>query len=1015
MQSTIFNPPSMDLFQQYIHISKYARWREDLGRRETWMETVQRYVDFFDKRFDYKFTNILQGKIKNAIYTLQVMPSMRCMMTAGTALDRENVAGFNCAYLAINTKRSFAESLYILMCGTGVGFSCENEDVTSLPLVPASLSPSQNVIVVGDSKKGWAKALNQLLAALWDGDIPQIDYSKIRPAGAPLKTFGGRASGPEPLKRLFDFSIRMFRHAANRKLLPIEVHDLMCMIGEIVVVGGVRRSALISLSDLYNKDLANAKSNFAVDQYSLINETDAEWTYTVTMKRNQPTQPTYKIVLRKADQQWLQSMLEITKTIPWFVVEPQRGLSNNSVAYTEKPDAEVFLHEWLSLVASKSGERGIFNREAARKQASKWGRRRADAKYGCNPCCVVGETKILTDRGYVEIKSTVGSDTTIWNGKEWSSVVPFAVGTHPTLEVLLSNGATIRCTENHKFLTATGTRHAGEERVEAKDLVVGQRLAKYDMPVIQDGTAVYGVDAYSQGFYSGDGTTGLPRSWLYEPKYMCKDRLIGRFGEQTGLMKRVEWIHGPMLAKDFVPLDADLAYKLDWLAGVLDSDGSVTRDKNGCGFQIASIDKDFLNNIRLLLTTIGVQAKVVFLADAGLRIMPDGKGGEKEYQCKETNRICIGNAETAHLASLGLKTTRLQFAGTPQRSAGRFITVKSVTPIGQYEHFCFDEPKNHSGTFNGVVTGQSEIILRDKQFCNLSEVVARADDTIDSLAEKVEIAAIIGTMQASLTKFDFLSEKWEKNTREEALLGVSITGIYDNELLSGGLGKDFLIKTLDALRNKARSVNEVWAPKIGVNVSAAITCTKPSGTVSQLVNSASGIHPRHNKSYIRTVRIDKKDPLYQFMLDKGFPIEDDMSRPKSTAVVSFPITAPEGCITRDDVGAIESLEIWLIYQRHWCEHKPSVTITVRDEEWMDVAAWVYKNFDEISGVSFLPHSDHTYQQAPYQDITAEQLVEWTAKNPQPTIDWTDLAKYEIEDNTISSQTLACVGGVCELN
>ena len=630
----------MDLYQQYIHISRYSKWQDDLGRREMWEETVQRYIDYFDKVTEFKHTEILNGKVKQYILELKVMPSMRALMTAGEALERENLAGFNCSYLAVNSKRSFAEALYILMCGTGVGFSCERQEVSKLPSIPEEIVKSKNVIRVADSKEGWAKAYHALLGFLWNGVIPEINYDDVRPAGARLKIFGGRASGPAPLKRLFMFTIDIFNNAKNRKLTSLEVHDLMCMIGEIVVVGGVRRSALISLSNLSDQRMRDAKSG------------------------------------------------------QWWTDNPQRGLANNSVAYTEKPSAEIFMEEWLSLVKSKSGERGIFNRVAAQKQANKWGRRSEEHSYGTNPC--------------------------------------------------------------------------------------------------------------------------------------------------------------------------------------------------------------------------------------------------------------------------------------------------------------------------------SEIILRDKQLCNLSEVIVRAEDTVDTLLEKLEIATILGTFQATQTNFGFVSELWSENTTEEALLGVSLTGIKDNIMMSGQQGLEILKKTLNMMRDHARSVNEEWSERLGINVSTSITCVKPSGTVSQLCDTASGIHDRHNSHYIRTVRVDKKDPLYHFMVSKGFVIEDDAMRPDSTAVVSFAIKAPKDCVTRDETSALEAAELWLMYQREWCEHKPSVTITVKDEEWPEVGAWVYKHFDEVSGISFLPHTDHTYQQAPYQDLTEEEYEAWIAEHPMPEVDWKDLSEFEKEDNTISSQILACTGNNCEL-
>ena len=622
----------MDNYQRFIHVSRYARYIPELKRRENWDETVTRLTDFIKKHQPKLGKDI--DRIHDAVLKLEVMPSMRLLMTAGEACERDNIAAYNCSYLAMNNKRAFSECLYILMNGTGVGFSCERQEIEKLPQIPSSINPCDDTIVVGDSKLGWAKAFKKLLSSLWEGDIPTIDYSRVRPAGARLKTFGGRASGHEPLKRLFDFVTETFINARGRKLTSIEVHDITCMIGEIVVVGGVRRSALISLSNLSDKRMREAKMGNWFDK----------------------------------DQ------------TPW------RGLANNSVAYTEKPDMETFLDEWVSLIKSKSGERGIFNRIASQKQAAKWKRRSESMTYGTNPC--------------------------------------------------------------------------------------------------------------------------------------------------------------------------------------------------------------------------------------------------------------------------------------------------------------------------------SEIILRDKQFCNLTEVVIRSEDTQATLLEKVRLATILGTFQSTLDKFQFLSSDWHKNTTEERLLGVSLTGIMDNKFMANP-DPQFL----EEMRDEARRTNRKYAKLLEVPESASITCVKPSGTVSQLVDSASGIHSRHSNYYIRTVRIDKKDSLYEFLKDKGVAVEDEVYRPDSTAVFSFPIKSPRGSVTRDDRSALEELETWLIYQRYWCEHKPSVTINVRDHEWLEVGAWVYKHFDEISGISFLPHSDHSYQQAPYQEVDKETFKQALKETPQ-LIEFEELIEYD--DNTEASQTLACTGNSCEI-
>jgi len=628
-------------YQEFIHLSRYSRWLPDEGRRETWSETVGRYFDFFQSKLDeeenYKLTPEERKELEEAVLSQKVMPSMRCLMTAGEALKRENIAGYNCSYIAVDSPRAFDEILYILMNGTGVGFSVERQDVAKLPVVAEELHPTDTTIVVPDSKLGWAKSLKELIHLLYSGQIPSWDLSKVRPAGAPLKTFGGRASGPEPLDQLFRFASSIFRNAAGRKLSSLECHDLVCKIAEIVVVGGVRRSALISLSNLSDDRMRVAKSG------------------------------------------------------QWWEDHGQRALANNSACYSEKPEIGIFMDEWKSLYDSKSGERGIFNRESAKKQAGRNGRRDNDWDFGTNPC--------------------------------------------------------------------------------------------------------------------------------------------------------------------------------------------------------------------------------------------------------------------------------------------------------------------------------SEIILRSKQFCNLSEVVIRSTDTMRSLKEKVRLATILGTFQSTLTNFRYLTKDWNNNTEEERLLGVSLTGIMDSTLTNGT--DDGLEKRLEQLKQVAVETNAEWAKKIGIPQSAAITCVKPSGTVSQLVDSASGIHARHNPYYIRTVRADKKDPLALYMKDAGFPCEDDVMKPEHTSVFSFPMKAPEGAIMRQDKNALEQLELWLTYQKAWCEHKPSVTISVKEDEWFDVGAWVYKHFDYMSGVSFLPYSEHVYKQAPYQDID-KKTYEAELKTMPKEVDWALLSQYENSDMTEGAQELACTAGGCEI-
>ena len=630
-----------DPYRNFIHVSRYSRWLEDKGRRETWVETVDRYMDFMRshlvKNYNYDANDIKFAQIREAILNHKVMPSMRAMMTAGPALERDNIAAYNCSFIAVDSLRAFDEAMYILMNGTGVGFSVEQKYVNNLPVIAEEFYPTNTTIVVEDSKLGWAKSFKELLGLLTMGQIPEWDMSKVRPAGARLKTFGGRASGPEPLNDLFKFTVETFKIAKGRRLKPIEAHDLMCKIGEVVVVGGVRRSALISLSNLDDFEMAKAKSG------------------------------------------------------QWWEQEPQRALANNSAVYNSKPNVAQFLREWRNLYESKSGERGIYNMDSVRKHIEKFGRRDASKVMGTNPC--------------------------------------------------------------------------------------------------------------------------------------------------------------------------------------------------------------------------------------------------------------------------------------------------------------------------------GEILLRPNQFCNLTEVVIDADDTEDTLAEKIRIASILGTWQSTLSNFKYIRKTWKDNTEEERLLGVSLTGIFGNPL-TGTLHKN-LASMLASLREIAVETNVDEADRLGIEHSTAVTTVKPSGTVSQLTGVSSGIHPWYSKHYIRTVRADNKDPLTQFLKDFGVPNEPDVMKPEATTVFSFPIAAPKNAVVTEDLSAIDHLEVWKTYRTHWTEHNPSVTINVKEEEWVDVAAWVYKNFDYIGGVSFLPASEHSYKQAPYQPISEKEYKEALASMPK-RIPWESLPLYEIEDSTTGSQELACTAGACDI-
>ena len=630
-----------DPYRNFIAVSRYSRWIENQGRRETWSETVDRYIDFMKdhlvKNYNYKQDDIKFAQVKDAILNHKVMPSMRSLMTAGPALERDNIAAYNCSFIAVDSLRAFDEAMYILMNGTGVGFSVEQKYVSNLPVIAEELFPTNTTIVVEDSKLGWAKAYKELIGLLVTGQIPEWDMSKVRPAGARLKTFGGRASGPEPLNDLFKFTVEQFKIAAGRRLKPIEAHDIMCKVGEVVVVGGVRRSALISLSNLDDFEMAKAKSG------------------------------------------------------QWWETEGQRALANNSAVYNAKPNTAQFLREWRNLYESKSGERGIYNMDSVRKHIDKFGRRDSSKVTGTNPC--------------------------------------------------------------------------------------------------------------------------------------------------------------------------------------------------------------------------------------------------------------------------------------------------------------------------------GEILLRANEFCNLTEVVIDANDTEETLRDKIRLATILGTWQSSLTNFKYIRKSWKDNCEEERLLGVSLTGIFGNPI-TGTVHKG-LSEMLDRLRESSIEINKNEAEVLGINPSVAITTVKPSGTVSQLTGVSSGIHPWYSEHYIRTVRADNKDPLTTFLKDFNVPHEPDVMKPDTTTVFSFPVKAPKNAVVTKDLSAIEHLEVWKVYRTHWTEHNPSVTINVKEDEWLDVGAWVFKNFDSIGGVSFLPASEHTYKQAPYQEISEKEYKDLVSKMPK-RIPWESLSLYELEDGTSGSQELACSAGACEV-
>lgn len=975
-----------------IHKSRYARWRPELGRRETWNETVDRYIDFMcGKVCSGKIPDATKDELRSAILELKVMPSMRCMMTAGPALEASEVAGYNCAAIAVSDVAAFDEAMYLLMCGCGVGFSVERQFISNLPVVQ-HLRKSKTTIKVEDSRMGWANAFRELLSMLYQGRIPEWDMSEVRPKGAKLVTFGGRASGPAPLVDLFNFCVNTFKNAEGRKLNSIECHDIMCKIGEVVVSGGVRRSAELSLT----------------------NPSDDRMRY--------------------------------SKSGNWYETAPWRRVANNSAAWTEKPGMDVFFREWLALYESKSGERGIFNRKAAQEHLKKFGRRDPDREFLTNPC-VTGDMYVHTSDGLRQVMSLIDKPFTamVDGTSHVCNTGFFSTGVKPVFRVETEDGRVVKATADHRFLAKNREFKRVDELKPGDELVI-PNWAPTDCVDPTDKDFMLG---WIVGEVVGDGGHN-PGHYPSYVRFWGKNRAAMRAIAattcgSTALYEKHDMPNPVTYKSKYITelcslyiTDADKALRpalmqqsktfvAGFLRGLFDADGSVQGGViNGRSIRLSQSKLELLCNVQLMLTMFGISSTVYKnRRTSHIRLLPNGKGGNSPYSCRAQHELVISRESIArYMTCIGFSDPDKAKAGAKNVAAitrrayknRDSVKIASITPAGSDEVYDCTVGAVHRFEVGGLIAHNcGEILLRpDGQLCNLSEVVVRANDTLDDLKRKVELAAIMGTMQACLTDFKYLRDSWKQNTEEEALLGVSLTGIMDNKLTSGKAGKSELCSTLDALREHAVATNKKWAKLLGINQATAVTTVKPSGSVSQLTDSASGIHPRFAKQYIRTVRADIKDPVTQFMIAAGFPWEPDVMKPDATVVFSFPIKAPAGALTVDDVDAIDQLELYKIYREHWAEHNISMTVYVKEHQWLEVGAWVYKHFDELTGVTFLPATDHVYAQAPYQAVNQKDFDAMVAKMPTGEIDWTGVAAFEVDDTAVNHREYACTAGSCEI-
>lgn len=1028
----------VDPYKAFISKSRYARWISEYNRREKWEETVQRYVDFFAPKVNIDAES--KQEIFDAIRNHEVMPSMRAIMTAGEALERSNVAGFNCSFIAIDSPRAFDEALYILMCGTGLGFSVEKRYTRYLPEVPANIQPSDRVVVVHDSKEGWAQGYRELVASLFEGYLPKWDIRQIRPEGARLKTFGGRSSGPQPINDLFEFTVKIFAGARGRKISSIECHEIMCMIGSIVVVGGVRRAALISISSLSDDEMRDAKSG------------------------------------------------------EWWMNKPHLALSNNSATHHSKPSRKEFDAEWEALRLSKSGERGIFNLAGAKEHSPE--RRESTKIAGLNPC-LVGSARILTEKGWTTFADAykdgssqriiqdsrvtyIPTDDGIEHPENWkininrptasrvidASHVFLTQKDVPVVRVETRSGHSVTLTPDHHIATKNGMVEAGSIKAGEKILITAGPLPNTSI-VDRLPESPEEHEAFLMGMIAGDGTFSAGKTteiahidlWgedvdVIQPvverslkaiwsvygetvlsggnrpfvNYLTvRDPKRGRVRISSSflaalLSKKYGFCRG---AKHTVPAslveNARTSASLYYVAALAFCDGTVNKyNKVGSSsIRISQSNKDMLRDVQLILLANGISGSLYQRHPARTSMLPDGRGGAAEFHCKANYELIFmmhAHEFTRYVGFLAghKKVLSESMFVQPSRKKNIYATVTEVVPAGSEDVYCLKEDVNRTLCADGVTMRRcAEILLRPSEFCNLSEVVVQDTDTIEDLKSKVVIATKIGTWQSTLTNFPYLRPEWKENCDEERLLGVSITGTEGHPVINGRQGKEKMAKWLQEMKSVAISTNKKEARRIGINFSASITCAKPSGTVSQIVGVSSGIHPWYAQYFIRRVRASKMDPMAKFLEEAGVPCEEDAYNDKNI-VFSYPTAAPEGSITRHDRTAIEQAEMWIAFKENWTEHNPSVTVYIGDEEWEEMADWVYEHFDRVVGMSFIPKEDesHSFVQAPYEEITKEQYEQMQAGMPE--INWDFLGIYETDDNTTGSQTLACQAGQCDV-
>lgn len=931
---------SIKLLSDITIFAKYSRYIKKLFRRETWEELCYRNRDMHLKKYPSLYQEILDV-YKDFVIPKKVLPSMRALQFSGKPIEINPARIYNCGYLPMSHHTAFSELMFLILGGTGIGYSVQKHHIEQLPEIKKPRKTRR--FLVEDSLTGWAESVKVLCSAYFFGkSLPIFDYSNIRPKGSELVTSGGKAPGSEPLKTcLFNLQRIFDRKQDGEKLTSLEVHDMACFIADAVLTAGTRRAALICGFDVDDEEMLTCKYG------------------------------------------------------NWWEENPQRARANNSaIIMRHKVTKEKFNELWEKIKASGSGEPGIYFSN--------------NQEWFTNPC-VTGDTEILTKDGYAKIEDLVDTEVEIWNGFEWSKVTPMITGADKDIvTVTFSDGRILTCTEYHKFHIATDYKD-GTDIVEAVNLQPGMKLIKHKMPILTEGPEL--EDAYTQGFVSADGMELNRTLQVYKPKEMCLERIQNKKivkWEEKNKRYNVTLSKVPV-SKNMVPINYNIKSKIEWLAGLFDGDG--TELKEG-GLQLVSVNREFLDNLQKLLSTLGVQSKISLGNKSGYRKLPDHRGGSKDYFCQTSYRICIGAVQMQHLKSLGLKCERMSFEKTPQRDASQFVTVVDVTSSGKADLvYCFTEPKRNLAMFNGVLTGQCcEIALRPYQFCNLTEINGSDVTTQEELEARAKAASFLGTIQAGYTDFHYLRDIWKRTTEKDALIGVGITGIA-----SGTLFPLNLTEAAEVVKKENERVSSI----IGINSAARTTCVKPSGTTSLVVGSSSGIHAWHSEYYIRNIRFGKSETIYKFLKDKCPDIvHDDILRPKDQAVIGLPVKAPEKAIFRHE-SAIQLLERIKKFSTEWVKpghkkgdntHNVSATVSVGEKEWSDVGEWMWNNRESYNGLAVLPRYEHTYVQAPFEECTKEKYEELFSKIKD--IDFSEV-KEDTDDTNLTDQA-ACAGGACEI-